>query len=86
MEGLRDPDLLELAISEGRVLVSANVGDFMPLVRELNEAGRSHPGCILIPKSIRNEDFGAIISGVRDLLEGTSQVQWTNLVRWIKRG
>lgn len=85
MEGLQDPDLLELAISDGRILVSANVGDFMALIKKLNEAGRSHPGCILVPNTIRNEDFRAIIAGVRTLLEGTTGEEWTDLVRWIRR-
>ncbi len=58
LEGLRDEDVLELAISENRVLITANVADFLPLLTTLIESGRSHPGCILIPKSFRNEDFG----------------------------
>jgi Domain of unknown function (DUF5615) len=49
LEGLRDEDVLGLAISEDRVLITANVADFLPLLTTLIESGRSHPGCILYP-------------------------------------
>lgn len=80
-----EPDLLDLAASEGRILVSANEKDFVPLVKKWSEEGKSHPGLIVIQKSIRNEDFRAIIAGVRALLEGTTGEEWTDLVRWIRR-
>jgi len=38
---------LECAISDGRVLYSFNVGDFMALHANLQAAGKSHPGIIL---------------------------------------
>ena len=38
---------LECAISDGRVLYSFNVGDFMALHANLQTAGKSHPGIIL---------------------------------------
>ena len=34
LEGLPDPEVLELAASEGRILVTANIRDFEPLLRE----------------------------------------------------
>lgn len=86
LEGTKDPVVLELAISEGRVLVTASVSDFMALITELGNTNRSHSGCILIPRSIRSEDFGAIISGIRDVLENTSQKDWIDRVEWIRRG
>ncbi len=58
LEGMKDPDVLELAISEGRVLVTANVSDFVALITELNVRGRSHTGCVCVPRSISNEEFG----------------------------
>jgi hypothetical protein len=36
LEGMKVPDVLELAISEERVLVTANVSDFVALITELN--------------------------------------------------
>lgn len=85
LEGLEDDAVLGLAVSEGRVLVTANISDFMPLIVELNEAGKSHAGCLLVPNSFGNEDFGAIISATEDRLEGIAQEEWINRVSWVRK-
>lgn len=85
LEGLKDEDVLELAISEDRVLITANVGDFLPLLTALGETGRSHPGCILVPRSFRNEDFGPLISTLDRELQNVPPKDWTDHVGWIKR-
>lgn len=82
LEGLRDEDVLELAISEDRVLITANVADFLPL---LIESGRSHAGCILIPNSFRNEDFGPLISAIDRELQEVPPDEWTDRVSWARR-
>jgi predicted nuclease of predicted toxin-antitoxin system len=65
---LDDPEVLELAAEQGRVLVTRNARDFAPLLREWAEAGRHHAGCILI-WTLAHDDFGAIIRGVAGLLD-----------------
>ncbi|ABG04556.1 hypothetical protein Rxyl_1594 [Rubrobacter xylanophilus DSM 9941] len=85
LEGLSDENLLALAVEEGRVLVTANVRHFLPLLRQMSVRGESHPGCILIPRSVRSEDFGAIINGTLKLLECTSQEDWIDRVAWIPK-
>jgi len=47
LEALSDPQVLELAAVEGRVLVTANIRDFEPLLREWAGEGRPHAGVIL---------------------------------------
>jgi hypothetical protein len=85
LEGLSDPNVLELATAEGRILVTANVRDFEPLLREWAGEGRPHSGVILVPSSIRNEAFGVIISGVGEMLEDTVQEDWVDHVAWLRR-
>lgn len=85
LEGLPDPEVLELAASEGRVLVTANVRDFAPLLAEWAGEGRSHAGVILVPSSVRNEAFRALISGVEETLAGTTQEEWQDRVEWLRR-
>jgi hypothetical protein len=77
LEGLRDEHVLELAISEDRVLITANVADFLPLLTALIESGQSHPDCILIPNSFRNEDFGPLISAIDRELQEVPPDEWT---------
>ncbi len=85
LEGLADPEVLELAVGEGRVLVTANIRDFEPLLRERAGEGRSHAGVILVPSSVRNESFGVLISGIERVLAGTDQAQWVDRVEWISK-
>lgn len=86
LEGLPDEEVLELAFSEGRVLVSANVKDFDPLLTQWAGEGRSHAGMILVPTSVRNEDFGTLISGIEGTLEDVDQEGWINRVEWLRKG
>jgi hypothetical protein len=85
LEGLSDRDLLELAIREGRVLVTANVRHFLPLLTEMNAAERTHAGCILVPRSIRSKDFGTLVFGIEEALEDTSREEWVALVKWVRK-
>jgi predicted nuclease of predicted toxin-antitoxin system len=78
-EGLADPQVLELAASEQRVLVTRNSRDFAPLARQWAEAERSHAGIILI-WTLDHSQFAAIISGVeRQLRDRASQEQWREI-------
>jgi hypothetical protein len=85
LEGLDDPGVLELAATEGRVLVTANIRDFEPLLREWAGEGRSHSGVILVPPGVRNEAFGSLISGVEKTLADTEQEGWVNRVEWLRK-
>lgn len=84
--GLSDPAIMEIAVREGRVVVSANVRHFMPLVEEWAAQGRRHAGCILVPRSIRHQDFALIIAGIRAALaEIPDQQDWIDRVYWISK-
>lgn len=85
LEGLKDEAVLELAISQGRVLVTANVVDFLLLLIALGESGRSHAGCILIPNSFNNEDFGPLISAMDRELRAVPSDAWPDRVVWARR-
>ena len=64
---LDDPEVLELAARQARILVTRNSRDFAPLFREWAGGGRHHAGCILI-WTLGHHEFGAIIRGVERLL------------------
>ncbi len=85
LEGLSDPEVLELAATEGRVLVTANIRDFEPLLREWAGESRLHAGVILVPSSVRNEAFGVLISGVEKTIAVTGQEEWADRVEWLQR-
>jgi len=85
LEGLSDPEVLELAAAEGRVLVTANIRDFEPLLREWAGESRPHSGVILVPASVRNEAFGVLISGIQNILAEITQEGWIDRVEWLRR-
>ena len=85
LEGLSDPEVLELAATEGRVLVTANIRDFEPILREWAGESRSHAGVILVPSSVRNESFGVLISGVEETLMNTRQAGLVDRVEWLRK-
>ncbi len=76
---LDDPDVLELAASEGRMLVTFNQRHFAPLLRQWAEAGRAHAGCVLV-YGIDHGEFDLILRGLRQLFaERPGQEDWTGL-------
>jgi hypothetical protein len=76
---LDDPQVLELAADQRRILVTRNARDFAPLLREWAEADRHHAGCILI-WTLGHHEFGAILRGITRLLnDHPSAAQWRDL-------
>jgi hypothetical protein len=63
-----DVGVLELSASEQGVLVTFNVKDFVPLLREWAEARRSHSGCILV-YGLDLSQHGEILTGLHRLFE-----------------
>ena len=85
LQGLTNEDVLEPAISEDRLLITATVADFLLLLTTLIESGRSHPGCILVLNSSRNEDFGPLISAIDRELRDVPADEWTDRIRLARR-
>ena len=78
-EGLADPQVLELAASQARVLVTRNSRDFAPIAREWAEAQRPHAGLILI-WTLDHSQFAEIVDGIQRQLDlWSSQEQWRGL-------
>lgn len=76
---LDDPQVLELAAEQSRILVTRNARDLAPLLREWAEADRHHAGCILI-WTLAHSEFGAIIRGVTRLLDDRpAPKQWRDV-------
>lgn len=76
---LDDPQVLELAAEQARILVTRNARDFAPLLREWAEADRHQDGCILI-WTLAHHEFGAVIRGVARLLDDRPEPeQWPDL-------
>ncbi len=78
-EGLPDPQVLELAASQQRILITRNSRDFAPLARQWAQDGRSHAGIILI-WTLDHSQFAEIITGVeQQLQQRPSQEHWRDV-------
>ncbi len=83
LEGLDDLAVLQLAVREERVLVTHDVKDFAPLMRQWAEAGRSHAGCILV-HSLDHRQFGRLLRGLGWLLaERPLQDDWRDVALFL---
>ena len=80
LEGLVDEAVLELATADGRILVTRNSRDFVPICRRWAESQREHAGVMLI-WSFRHGQFDEITDGMERLLGPiTTEESWRGLV------
>lgn len=84
LERLPDESLFELAVSDGRILVTHNAGDFARIVQQ-RPPEKSHAGLVLIPRSVKLNDFGTMISGIQETISGLSQEDWVDRVGWMRK-
>ncbi|MEX1157297.1 MAG: DUF5615 family PIN-like protein [Thermomicrobiales bacterium] len=63
-----DADVLDIAILEQRILVTADTGHFSELLQQSAAIGREHAGVILVPSTIRNDAYGLILRSLRHVL------------------
>jgi hypothetical protein len=76
LEGLDDDEVLALAASERRILVTHNVADFPAILREWAAAQRAHAGVILV-YGIDHSEFALVARGIeRWLLLRPAQSDW----------
>ena len=78
-----DERLLELATTQEQVVVTLNARDFVPITARWAENGMVHSGCILVPWSVGDRNYGRIIIGVQRLLAGKTQNDWVDRVQWL---
>lgn len=83
LDGWDDEQLLELASSEERIMVTFNVRDFPRIVGEWAAAGRHHAGCLII---VRLDEFGTIIRTIEAALATRpDQADWRDYTAWATR-
>jgi len=79
---LPDEQVLAYALSEQRILLTHDLKDFVPLVRDWAEAGRTHAGCLLVTRGPR--EYGAILGAIDALFERTpKQRDWIDRAEFL---
>ena len=84
-EGLDDEEVLAVATAQRRILVTHDLEDFPPILREWAAEARSHAGVILV-HGIDHAEFGLVIAGVVKLLtDRPSQEAWLDVCEALSR-
>jgi hypothetical protein len=85
LEGLDDDDVLALAATEQRILVTHNVADFPRILREWAAAQRAHTGVILV-YGIDHSEFTLIARGIERWLQlRPDQADWRDFPAIVDR-
>jgi hypothetical protein len=85
LDGLADEELLSLATTEERILVTFDVKDFPTIARRWAEAGRTHAGCAIVV-GIDHGEFATILDTIaRALVARPRQADWTDLTLFLSR-
>jgi Domain of unknown function (DUF5615) len=78
LEGLDDDEVLALATTEQRILVTHNVADFPRILREWAAAQRTHAGIIIV-YGIDHSEFALITGGIERWLQlRPDQAGWSD--------
>ncbi len=81
LAGLTDEEVLVSAAADGRVLVTRNARDFVPLARDWAEARQRHAGLLLI-WSRETDEFASLVDEIAEALTTVGdQRTWLNLTR-----
>jgi NAD(P)-dependent dehydrogenase (short-subunit alcohol dehydrogenase family) len=85
LDGWGDEELLDLATSEQRVMVTCDVKDFPDILRTWAEAGKSHAGCMIVV-GVDHGEFGLIGKLVRAAIARyPSQDDWRDRSVFLSR-
>jgi nucleoside-diphosphate-sugar epimerase len=85
LDGRSDHDLLALAASEGRIMVTFDVRDFPRLARQWAEADMHHAGCAIVV-GIDHSEFSTIISVLDAAFIATpGQENWQDYTCFVAR-
>ena len=78
LEGMSDPQVLEFATEERRILVTCNARHFVPIARTWAQAGREHAGLILI-WTPPTDAFKELADGIDRTATRHTQQEWQGL-------
>jgi hypothetical protein len=82
LDGCEDERLLDLATTDGRIMITFNVKDFARITTEWATAGRSQAGCLLIV-GIDHAEFGIVLRVIeRALSTRRDQAAWIDYTAW----
>ena len=80
LAGAGDPEVLEWAAQEGRIILTHDKKTFVPYAYQRVAAGQRLPGMCAVTATA---PVGAAINDILLLLQGTSEEEWEGQVRYV---
>ncbi len=85
LDGCPDEELLELASSQRRIMVTFDAADFPRICHQWLERERSHHGCAVLV-GIRHHEFGAIMHALDAAFEARPNPrEWHDRLAFVSR-
>ena len=81
LRGLKDPDVLEWAASEGRILLSHDLNTMRRFASERIASGKPTPGVILLRQGLSP---GGVIDALEILIGASLEYEWSNRVEYLE--
>ena len=80
-----DPEVLEFAAAQGRVLVSRDKRTLRDFARERVEAGKSMPGLLLVRRAFldRQAGIGVLVKELKLIAGASTPSEWEGVVEFI---
>ncbi|MDQ3608606.1 MAG: DUF5615 family PIN-like protein [Actinomycetota bacterium] len=86
LDGWPDEELLALAASEQRILVTFDVKDFPDIARRWAEAQRPHAGCLIVV-GIDHSEYGTVVRALeRAFAVRPAHEDWRDYTAFVARG
>jgi hypothetical protein len=80
LDGSSDEELLALATSQQRIMVTFNIADFPRIAREWESEDRHHAGVIVFPGNIDHSHFASILRLLKAAFAlYPNQQEWSDL-------
>jgi len=87
LRSVPDEDLLRWAATHGRILVTEDVGDFMPIHRAFLQRGQLHAGILFTSPerfSRSSAGVGAIVTALSEFIDEHEANQITGDIAWLQ--
>jgi len=80
LDGLPDPDVLKLAATQGRILVTHDANTMTRHFRDFVQAGNPSPGVLMVPQEIVP---GRIIESILLIWIASEASEWVDQLVWL---
>jgi hypothetical protein len=80
LDGVRDPEVLQLATTHGRILISHDENSMPGHFRDYIEHGNHSPGVLMVPQGAA---VGRVIESILLIWIASEAAEWVDRITWL---